>query len=65
VSDKPSWKKFEALLGDEVEVSLINQPINFVVDFEAKAGSALDIAQQRWRCEPELISGDRSERHKA
>jgi hypothetical protein len=55
VSDKPSWKKFEALLGGEVEVSLVNQPTDFVVDFEAKAESALDIARRRWRCEPAVM----------
>jgi hypothetical protein len=57
---------FEQLLNGEVnQISILNEPLNFVVDFTVpKAGNALSIARRRWR-HAELIGGDCSERHEA
>jgi hypothetical protein len=52
--DKPSFE--ERVASGEGTVSLINAPLNYEVDFEVKA---TEIARRRWRCEPELIDGDR------
>jgi hypothetical protein len=59
MSDKPSWAKFDCLFPGEVPVSLINEPIDYTVDFTESATAR---AQRRWRCEPELINGDQRER---
>jgi hypothetical protein len=56
VSDKP--KKFDWLFEGETQVSLINQPIDYSVDYTVEQQSAQGRARQRWRCEPELISGE-------
>jgi hypothetical protein len=50
---------FEQLLAGEVQVSLLNEPIDYTVNFTVP--SAIERAKQRWRC-TEVISGDRCER---
>ena len=52
MSDKRAT--FEQLLHGEVrQVSIINETI---VDFAVEKPSAISIARQRWRCEPELTA---------
>jgi hypothetical protein len=46
----------------EGATSIINEPIDFSIDFEVKGESATARARRRWRCEPELISGEDHER---
>ena len=59
---KPSFA--ERLRSGEGAVSWINEPIDFTVNFAVEPLSALAIARQRWRCEPELISGEDHERER-
>lgn len=54
MTNKPTFD--ERVRNGEGAVSLINEPIDFSVDFVVKAESATERARQRWRCEPELIS---------
>jgi hypothetical protein len=53
---------FEQLIEGEVYCrSIINEPIDFVVDFAVKNESALDRARRRWH-HAEVIDGDHHER---
>jgi hypothetical protein len=51
----------EQLLAGEIPRSLINE-VDFGIDYTVEQQSAQARARQRWRCEPELISGDQHER---
>ena len=55
------WRRFEALLEGEVQVSLINEPLDFTVSFAVEPLSALAIARLRWGT-AELINGADHER---
>ena len=61
MSDKPKRASYEDLIEGRVSsVSLINEPLDFEVDYTV-AESALSRAWQRWR-HAELIFGDKRER---
>jgi hypothetical protein len=51
VNDRSKWLTFEQLLAADTQVSLINEPVDFVVDFaaeEPKRESATERALRIW-----------------